>query len=320
MPNVQPRSMEDSVRSRTTFRRSAVALGATAALISLAACSSSSSPSPSASASSTAIPTPTQDAALNAMLPAKIKTAGVINAATDASYAPNEFFAADNVTVQGMTIDLGVAIGQVLGVPVKFANLSFDSIIPALGSRFDIGMSSFSVNAKREAQVDQVSYFTAGTSFMVAAGKNADLTSLDALCGKAAGVEKGTTQLDDVTAQSTKCTDAGKAAINIQAFPDQNGVNLALSSGRVDAVLADSPVNAYAAQQSNGAFVIVGQPYGNGPYGINVPKTADYAGLSNAILGALKDLQASGVYQQILTKWGVQAGAITDFAVNPSVS
>jgi polar amino acid transport system substrate-binding protein len=325
MPSVEPRSMEDFVRTRTNLRRTGLAVGISSAMILLAACSSStnngpSSPAASGSPSSTGIPTPSQDAALNAMLPAKIKTAGVIAAATDASYAPNEFFAPDNTTVIGMDVDLGTAIGQVLGVPVKFSNLSFDSIIPALGSRFDIGMSSFSVNAKREAQVFQVSYFTAGTSFMVPAGKNADLTSLDALCGKNAGVEKGTTQLDDVTAQSAKCTAAGKKAVGIQAFPDQNGVNLALSSGRVDAVLADSPVNAYAAQQSNGAFVIVGQPYGNAPYGINVPKTADYQGLSEAILGALKDLQTSGIYTQILTKWGVQAGAITDFAINPPVS
>jgi len=172
----------------------------------------------------------------------------------------------------------------------------------------------------RMNMVYMVSYFTAGTAFMVPAGKNADLTSLDALCGHPVGVEKGTTQLDDVTAQSKKCTAAGKAAISIQAFPDQNGANLALSSGRVDVVLADSPVNAYAAQQSNGAFVIVGQPYGNAPYGINVPKSADYKGLSEAILGALKDLQTSGIYTQILTKWGVQAGAISNFAINPPAS
>ena len=315
------------MRNRTALHRATAAMGVGTAMILLAACSSSTnsgSPSSSASsttsASSTAIPTPTEDAALNALIPAKLKAAGVINAATDASYAPNEFFASDNTTVIGMDVDLGVAIGQVIGVPIKFANLTFDSIIPALGNRFDIGMSSFSVTAAREAKVDQVSYFTAGTSFMVQSGKNPDLTSLAALCGKNVGVEKGTTQLDDVTAQSKTCTTGGKAAVNLTAFPDQNGANLALSSGRVDVVLADSPVNAYAAEQSNGAFVIVGQPYGNAPYGINVPKSADYKGLSDAILGALKDLQASGVYQQILTKWGVQAGAISNFAINPPSS
>ena len=59
------------------------------------------------------------------------------------------------------------------------------------------------------------------------------------------------------------------------AFPDQNGANLALSSGRADVVMADSPVNAYAAKQSNGAFVIVGTTYGTAPYGIAHPEEVD---------------------------------------------
>ena len=67
------------------------------------------------------------------------------------------------------------------------------------------------------------------------------------------GVEKGTTQLNDSTAQSAKCTNEGKAAVDIQAFPDQNRRNLALPSGRVDVGMADSPVADYQVKQSNGA-------------------------------------------------------------------
>ena len=36
------------------------------------------------------------------------------------------------------------------------------------------------------------------------------------------------------------------------AFPDQNGANLALSSGRAEVAMADSPVAAYQVKQSNG--------------------------------------------------------------------
>jgi hypothetical protein len=36
-------------------------------------------------------------------------------------------------------------------------------------------------------------------------------------------------------------------------------------------------------------------------------------------LEALKSLEADGTYKQILTKWKTEGGAITDFAVNPSV-
>ncbi len=294
-----------------------VALTAVAALA-LAACGSSSSggggSTPAASTASSVDPT------LAAKVPAKIKTAGAATVATDASYAPNEFFASDNTTIQGMDVDLGHAIGDTLGIKFNFVNASFDTIIPALGTRYDVSMSSFTDNLARQQKVDMVTYFAAGTSFLVKKGTNSDLTSLDALCGKHAAVEKGTTQLDDVTAQSKKCTGGGKAAIDIQAYPDQNGANLALNSGRADVVLADSPVNAYAAKQSNGAFEVVGSAYGTAPYGIPVPKGADYAGFADAIKGALDKLNADGTYLQILKKWGVDQGAITNFTINGATS
>ena len=305
--------------TRSTNRRLVPIVAVTAAAaLALAACSSSSSGGAAATpGSSTAS---SADAALSAKVPAKIKTAGAANVATDASYAPNEFFATDNTTLQGMDIDLGHAIGDVLGVKFNFVNASFDTIIPSLGTRYDLSMSSFTDNLARQQKVDMVTYFSAGTTFLVKKGSNSDLTSLDALCGKHAAAEKGTTQLDDLTAQTKKCTDGGKAAIDIQAYPDQNGANLALNSGRADVVLADSPVNAYAAKQSNGAFEVVGSAYGTAPYGIPVPKGAEYAGFADAIKGALEKLNTDGTYASILKKWGVEQGAITNFTINGATS
>jgi polar amino acid transport system substrate-binding protein len=159
-----------------------------------------------------------------------------------------------------------------------------------------------------------VDYFSAGTSFLVPKDSTLNPSSVAELCGKKVAVEKGTTQLDDVTAQKKKCS------LTILAFPDQNAANLALQSGRADVVLADSPVNAYAAKQSDGAFKIVGQVYGTAPYGIAVPKDSAHAGLAQAISAALQDLKDSGAYDQIMKKWGVQAGAVTSFGLNGAVS
>jgi polar amino acid transport system substrate-binding protein len=254
------------------------------------------------------------DSAAAAKLPSALKSAGTVKVATDASYAPNEFFASDNKTIQGMDVDLGEAIGKVLGLKFQFVNVSFDSIIPNLGSRYDVGMSSFTDNKEREKVVDMVDYFSAGTSFIAKKGSSLNPTSVADLCGKTAAVEKGTTQLDDLNAKKKKCK------LTILAFPDQNGANLALQSGRADVVMADSPVAAYAAKQSNGAFTLVGQAYGTAPYGIAVPKDSAHAGLADAISMALADLDKSGTYQQILQKWGVQAGAVTSFGLNGAVS
>ena len=85
-------------------------------------------------------------------------------------------------------------------------------------------------------------------------------------------------------------------------------------------MLADSPVNAYAAKQSQGAFKIAGQVYGTAPYGIAVPKAAKYDGLGDAISAALTDLQKRGVYQAILTKWGIASGGVSSFPLNGAAS
>ena len=204
------------------------------------------------------------------------------------------------------------------GVTVQ--NVTFDSIIAGLAAnKYDLGMSSFTDTKAREKAVDFVTYFSAGSSLMVKAGNPEGLKPNDvSLCGKTIAVEKGTTQEStDIPADTKTCTSAGKPAVKGLSFDDQNGANLALDSGRADGVLADSPVADYAAKQSNGKFVISGQPYGTAPYGIAIPKGN---GMSNAVLAALKALMANGTYTQILTKWGIQDGAINNPVINGATS
>jgi polar amino acid transport system substrate-binding protein len=245
-------------------------------------------------------------------LPDNIKSAGVLKIATDASYAPVESYAKDNKTIVGFDPDLGAALGKVLGVKVVFTNTGFDGILPAVAAgRYDMAMSAMTDRKDREATVDFVDYFSAGTSFMIKKGAKA-VTSLDQLCNLKVAVEKGTTQLDDATAQSKKCK------VTVLPFPDQNGANLALSSGRADVVMADSPVNAYAAKQSAGAFEISGAPYGTAPYGIAIPKKSTQ--LRDAVAAALTKLIADGGYKAVLTKWGVGDGAVTEAKINGAVS
>jgi polar amino acid transport system substrate-binding protein len=298
-----------------------VAFGLAGALLfSAAACGSSDSGSDGASKSTTTAAGSEKDAKIAAMVPAKLTDAGKIVVATDASYAPNEFFDTDNKTIIGMDIDLANAIGDVLGLDVDVQNAKFDSIIPGIGGRFDVGMSSFTDNKERQEQVNFVDYFTAGTSFYTEAGKNADLTTLESLCGHTVGVEKGTTQESDAQAQSKTCTDGGDEAVTVSSFDDQGAANVALSSGRVEVVMADSPVAAYAVKQSDGKFDLGAKEYGDAPYGIALPKSSDYEGLDTAIQAALEKLEADGTYDEIMKKWGVEAGEVKEFPINGATS
>jgi polar amino acid transport system substrate-binding protein len=282
----------------------------------LAACGSSSSSS-SSSTPPTSSAAAGSDPAIAAMVPSAIASKGSLTVATDASYPPMEYFASDNKTIIGADVDLGHAIGKVLGLNFNFVNAGFDSIIPGLASgKYDLSLSSFTDNKLREKTVDFVTYAAVGTSFMIKKG-GPQINGLADLCGKTVGVEKGTTELDDATAQDQKCKAAGKPGVTINAYPDQNGANLNLANGRVQVVMLDAPPAVYQVKQSKGQFEISGNQYGTAPYGIAIPKGN---GMAKPIQAALKKLIADGTYAQIFSKWGIHQFGITTPVINGATS
>jgi polar amino acid transport system substrate-binding protein len=276
---------------------------------------SSSSSTPTSSSSSTSTGEVTSIAA---QVPAAIKSKGTLNVATEAQYAPNEFIAPDGHTIIGMDADLMKALGEVMGLKVNLINANFETIIPGLAAgRYDVGASSFTDTREREKTVDFVDYFSAGISFYAKTSANPGVEALKDLCGKTVAVEKGTVEQEESEAQSKKCPKEGKKSVNVLVFPGQNAVNLAVSSGRAELGMADSPVVAYQIKQSNGQFKLIGKSYAFAPYGIAIPKKT---GMTQPILAALKELIAKGTYTQILEKWGIESGAIKEPKVNGAIS
>lgn len=294
-------------------RRSIPATLAAAALAAaLAGCGAggdgSGAPGPS-EGSAAAIPAASADEALAALVPQAISADGNLAFGTDASYPPNEFYdPADNTAIIGMDVDLATAVAQKLGLVATFENSQFSGIIPGIESaRYEAGISSFTINDERVATVDMVSYFSAGTSLAVASG-NPQNISADNLCGLAVGVQSGTTQAEDVVTRSEACTAAGNPAIQISELQAQTDVNLALTANRIVAMLADSPVAAYAVTTTEGAVEVVGEPYDTAPYGIALGKGQGQ--FAQAVQGAVQALIDDGTYASILDEWQVANGAI----------
>jgi polar amino acid transport system substrate-binding protein len=290
---------------------STVALGVAVALTATA-CSGSS---PSSGSSAHTAPRATAvDAALVATLPAAVRAKGTLVVGVDATYAPNEFLGPDGQTVEGMDVDLFDAVAAQLGLKVQWVPTPFDSIIGAVShGTYDVGVSSFSVTPDRLKQVRMVSYFSAGTQWATAKG-NPHHVSLSAACGLAVAVQQATTQADDIAARSHACTSAGHAAIRVTAYSGQDQATASVVSGKNVALLADSPITAYAIKSTHGKLQPVGAIYDAAPYGYVVPKKD--SALAAAIAGALKKLQSTGAYKRILDKWGSASGAISSFSVS----
>ncbi len=282
------------------------------AALALSACGSDSLSGEPAGSSAPSVSV-SQDADLSAKLPQSIKDAGVIKVGTDSSYAPSEFLAGDGKTIQGFDIDVFNAVAAKFGVKAEFQTADFASIINGVnGKKYDVGISSFTINDERKKQVNMVSYFSAGTQWATAAGNPKGIDP-DNACGKTVAVQTGTVQADpDLPARSKKC---GADKINILSYKDQGQATNAVVTGKADAMLADSPVVAYAVKQSAGKLETLGDIYEAAPYGYVLPK--DQTDFAAAIVEALKAIETDGAYKAALEKWGVEQGAISDFAVNP---
>jgi len=295
----------------TPGRRAILGVAVAAALtLSMAACGKESGTGSGTTAST---PSASADTSLANLVPADIKALGKLTIGTDSSYAPSEYLDTDGKTVVGFDVDLFNAVAAKLGLTTQWESATFDSIIPGvISAKYNVGVSSFTVNADREKQVTMISYFSAGTQWAAKAG--ATITP-DTACGKKVAVQTGTVQVEDITARSKKC---GSSKITIDQYQKQSDATNAVVTGKDDAMLADSPVCAYAVKQTNGALALAGDIYDSAPYGYAVAK--DKTDFANAISAAVQALIADGTYKTILDKWGVTAGAITTPAVNPPAS
>jgi polar amino acid transport system substrate-binding protein len=304
------------------FHTRALALAAAASTaLALTACGSDSlsSGGSSSSSSATSSASTTADPALVAKLPAKIKSAGTIVVGTDATYQPNEYLDADGKTVIGMDVELFDAVMAKFGVKTQWVPSAFDAIILGVQSgKYDVGVSSFSINPERLKQATMVSYFTAGTQWVTQKG-NPKGVDPDNACGKTVSVQKGTVQADvDLPKRQKTCTDAGKPEIKVLVDADQAKVTASVQSGKADAMLVDLPPAIAAVDSTNGTLELLGEQYDSAPYGY-VLKKEDTA-FGEAIVEALKQLKTDGTYDEVLKKWKTEGGAVSDFAVNPTVS
>lgn len=282
---------------------------AAAALALLAACSAAPADAPRDE------PPVAVDEELRALLPAEVREAGVLTVATDASYPPASSFGPDGRTVVGLEPDLMAGIGDLLGVRVEFRLTDFDAMLgDVTAGRVDLVMSAMTDTAERQAQVDFVDYFRAGTSVVVQRGNPHGIHDLGGLCGETVAVEAGTVQVGLLERGQERCDDD---PIRVQTHATNDDALVELRTGRVAAVLADYPPAVFITTdaRTQGAFQLVSDvQYEPGLYGIAVPR--ERPGLRDALGGALARLIASGAYAEALETWEVTSGAVSAVTVN----
>jgi ABC-type amino acid transport substrate-binding protein len=271
---------------------------------------------PASVAESSATPAPVTGAVpeIAATVPEDIRKSGRLVIGVNVPYAPNEFKSSSGEIV-GFDVDLMNAVAKTLGLTPDYRETAFESIMPSVsGGDFNVGMSSFTDTKEREANVDFVTYFQAGTLWAQRAGSSVDP---DAACGLKIGVTYASIQeTEEVPAKSDQCVAAGVSPIDKVVYTRQDDLTAALIAGEVEAMAADSPVTGFAVKLSGGQLAPAGEIFDTAPYGWPVAKGS---GLAESLRRALEHLIQTGEYRTIATMWGVEAGMITSPVINGAV-
>ncbi len=217
----------------------------------------------------------------------------------------------DPSKIVGIDPDLFTYLGQCLGFTYDLQNSTYSALIPALESgRVAMGPSLY-VTTSRLKEVNFVSSFSVIDGSVVAKGNPKQITSTDSLCGLRVVAPAGTYEANTlVPSVSATCKQEGKKAVTL-VLADQ--AVAAMQAGRGDIYLtALSDAESIAKQTSSlQTGFSISLPILNG-----FPMAKSDTTLANAILGGMKVIQAQGLEQPLLTKWGFGAQSQRPAALN----
>lgn len=221
-----------------------------------------------------------------------------IHFATEATYPPFESVNAAG-KIQGFDVDVANALCAEIKAECSFSNQAFNSLIPGLKlGKFDAVIASLGVTYTRQKQVDFTqTYYEPSASFVAPLGKH---ESLAVLSGKTIGTQEGTTFVKYLAERYPN-------EVTTKTYASMQDAFLDLVAGRVDMVLADTPIaRAWLKQDKNNTqYGIVDKPivdhlYFGAGYAIAVRK--GNTTLLNDLNKALTTIKANGTYQKIVAK------------------
>ena len=208
---------------------------------------------------------------------------------TNAEFPPYEYH--DNNDIVGIDADIAKAIADKMGMELEIQDMAFDSLIPAVQSgKADFTAAGMTVNEDRKKNVDFTDTYAQAAQVIIVKDGSEIKAPAD-LDGKKIGVQTGTT--GDIYAGDIKDG-------NIQRFNKGMEAVMALSQGKVDAVVIDrEPAKVFV--KENAGLKILDEAFTEEEYAIAVKK--GNTELLEKMNAAIKELKDSGELQKIVDKY-----------------
>ena len=217
---------------------------------------------------------------------------GTLTMATNAYFPPYEYYQGSEIV--GIDAEIAAAVAKKLDLELEIVDVEFDSIIAGVQSnKYDIGMAGMTVTDERKQAVNFSSTYATGIQAVIVT-EDSEIADVDALLAGdyKVGVQQGTT--GDIYMSD----DVGED--RVVRFSKGNDAVLALSTGKVDAVVIDNePAKSFVA--ANGGLKILPTAYVEEEYAMCINK--NNKDLLEKINQALKELTDDGTIPAIIEKY-----------------
>jgi len=203
--------------------------------------------------------------------------------------------------ITGFDIDITNALCSEMGDSCELVKTDWDGIIPALlEGKCDAIIASMSITEDRQKVIDfSEKYYNTPAKFAAAEGVDWTDTN-EGLAGKVVGVQRGTTHHDYM--------ESVYPDVELKLYATQDEAYLDLTSGRIDAILADSIAidDGFLGTEAGQGYAFFGGDHSDPAYfgdgsGIGVRK--EDTDLRDAFSAAIATIRSNGVYEAINAKY-----------------
>lgn len=219
---------------------------------------------------------------------------------TENAYPPLQFLDKDGAAV-GWEYDALTEIAKRLNITVKYENISWDAMIPAVSEgQFDMGMTGITIKDDRKEKVDFSDSYMTSEMVMLVRGDEARFTDAASFAANPEllmAAQPGTTPF---YVGVYNVLDGDEANPRIKLLETFGATVEALKAGDVDLILTDGTAGNGYVDASNGGLKIIGEKLGTEDFGFIFPKGSDLVAPMNAAIAALK---ADGTIEALNKKW-----------------
>lgn len=224
---------------------------------------------------------------------ARILKEGVLKVGVEGTYPPVTYHD-ENGELTGFDVEVAKAIGEKLGVEVKFVEAEWDSLLLAIDSgRIDTVINAVSATDERKEKYDFTEPYVSVYYNVIVKADNDSIQSLEDLNGKKAG--------ENITsAFSTKIEELGATIVVIDSL--QEALDL-VTTGRADFTLTSDIMFYTYLEEHPDVDVKIACRFGEDKDQFAIPFKKGETRLVDAVNQALNELKADGTLTALSEKY-----------------